>query len=109
MSVLLQLWVCYYSSVFCSAAVAVGSAMTLSTFSTKSLEDVAAANGDGLRFFQLYVCRDRKLTADFVRRAEASGYRALIVTVDAPTGGKNRLERKHNFHLQPHLRLNKYL
>ncbi len=62
--------------------------MILSSWSTTSIEDVAQANGDGLRFFQLYVYRDRAVTLQLVRRAEAAGYRALIVTVDTPILGK---------------------
>jgi len=45
--------------------------------------DIAAQAGTPL-WFQLYVQADRGITGALVRRAEAAGYRALVVTVDAP-------------------------
>ena len=57
--------------------------MTLSSWSTVSLEDVANASGDdSLRWFQLYVYKDKALTRSLIKRAETSGYKALVVTVD---------------------------
>ena len=47
--------------------------MTLSSWSTTSLEDVAAAAPGGYRWFQLYVYKDRDVTLDLVRRAERAG------------------------------------
>ncbi|MGH2695271.1 MAG: lactate 2-monooxygenase [Actinomycetota bacterium] len=64
------------------AAADVGVPMVLSTAASTSMEDVAAASGDNLRWFQLYWPADPKLTESFVRRAEASGYRAIVVTLD---------------------------
>ena len=48
----------------------------------RTIEDVARAMGDAPRFFQLYWSRDRELTRSFIRRTEASGYSALVVTLD---------------------------
>ena len=62
--------------------------MTLSLCSNASMEDVAAAAPDGLRWLQLYILSDRELTRRMVRRAEAAGFRALAVTVDQPVIGK---------------------
>ena len=48
--------------------------MTLSSWSTTALEEVAAAGGPkGYRWFQLYVYKDRVVTLDLVRRAEKAG------------------------------------
>ncbi len=55
---------------------------TLSCQSSRTIEDVAAAMGDAPRFFQLYWSRDRDLTCSFIRRAEAAGFSALVVTLD---------------------------
>lgn len=55
---------------------------TLSCQSSRTIEEVAAAMGDAPRFFQLYWSRDRELTRSFIRRAEAAGYSALVVTLD---------------------------
>jgi len=65
--------------------------MTLSSWSTISLEDVAAAAPQGLRWFQLYVYKDRAVTLDLVRRAERAGYKALAVTVDTPILGRREV------------------
>jgi lactate 2-monooxygenase len=46
------------------------------------MEDVAQAAGDGPRWYQLYWPNDAELTRSFVSRAEASGYSALVVTLD---------------------------
>ena len=64
------------------AADAVGAGMALSTLSSVPLEHVARdAKMD--RWFQLYFQPSREVTLDLVRRAEAAGYKALMVTVDA--------------------------
>ncbi|GAM91390.1 hypothetical protein ANO11243_094400 [Dothideomycetidae sp. 11243] len=54
----------------------------LSTAGSYSIEDVAAANGDGTRFFQLYMPHDDELTVSLLQRAVDSGYTACILTVD---------------------------
>ena len=58
----------------------------LSTFSSRSLETVAAVER-GARWFQLYVQRDRDKTRRLVERAVAAGYRAIVLTVDLPMPG----------------------
>ena len=67
----------------------------LSTMGTTSLEDLAAAAPDVRRWFQLYLWRDRQASKDLVRRAEAAGYEALVLTVDTPVAGP-RLRDVHN-------------
>ena len=67
----------------------------LSTMGTTSLEDLAAATPDVRRWFQLYLWRDRQASKDLVRRAEAAGYEALVLTVDTPVAGP-RLRDVHN-------------
>ena len=56
--------------------------MTLSMWSNISIEDVAAANGDGLRWFQIIIYRDKDLSYQLVKRAEQSGFKALVLTVE---------------------------
>jgi 4-hydroxymandelate oxidase len=58
----------------------------LSTFSNRSLETVASV-GRGVRWFQLYVQRDRGRSASLVERAAEAGYTALVLTVDLPQPG----------------------
>jgi isopentenyl diphosphate isomerase/L-lactate dehydrogenase-like FMN-dependent dehydrogenase len=73
-----------------SAAARAGALMCLSTLSSKSIEEVAQAAdaaGAGLRCFQLYVHRERSRSEELVRRAEAAGYTALVLTADLPVAG----------------------
>jgi lactate 2-monooxygenase len=64
------------------AAARTGVPMVVSTLTADPLEDVAALFGDTPGFFQLYTPKDRDLAASLVQRAEAAGYRAIIVTLD---------------------------
>lgn len=64
------------------AAAALGLTSVLSTASSITLEDVAAAAPDAPRWFQLYWPRDPDVAESLVRRAETAGYRAIMVTVD---------------------------
>lgn len=57
------------------------SGFVLSTLAGRTLEDVAAQAG-AERWFQLYFQGARRHTLDLVRRAEAAGYRVLVVTLD---------------------------
>jgi 4-hydroxymandelate oxidase len=86
----------------CATAVAAGAAgivMAASTESTRSLEEIAAT-ATGPLWFQLYVYQDRKVAETLVRRAEAAGYRAIVLTVDVQRwSGIERLKR-----IEPSLR-----
>jgi lactate 2-monooxygenase len=64
------------------AAAALGLPLIASTASATPLEEMAEANGDGPRWYQLYWPNDDELAASIVRRAEAAGYTALVLTVD---------------------------
>ena len=64
------------------AAGALGVPFVVSTASATSLEDVAKANGDAPRWYQLYWPNDDEIAASIVRRAESAGYSALVLTVD---------------------------
>lgn len=78
-----------------SGAAAAGVGTITSTTSSTPLEIEAAANP--VRWFQLYVFRDRAVTTDLIARARAAGYRALVVTVDAPVLGLRRRDLHNRF------------
>ncbi len=80
------------------AAGKAGTAMTLSTLSTSSIEEVLEA-ATGPVWFQLYVYKDRGITASLVRRAEAAGCKAIVLTVDSPMLGRREADVKNRFHL----------
>lgn len=79
------------------ATASAGVIQVLSTVSSASLEEVSAAAPGGARWFQLYCYADRGITADLVRRAEAAGYRAIVLTVDLPTLGRREREIRDGF------------
>lgn len=64
------------------AAAKTGVPMVVSTLTSDPLEDVAAEFGDTPGFFQLYTPKNRELAASLVQRAEAAGYKGIIVTLD---------------------------
>lgn len=69
------------------AAASTGVPFVLSSAASSPLEQVAEATGGAARWFQLYWINDREVAASFVRRAEAAGYGAIVVTLDTPTLG----------------------
>ena len=85
------------------AASAQGAGLVLSTQSSVPLEDVARAVRDdaqrGPLWFQLYLQGDRGFDLALIRRAEAAGFEALVLTVDAPVHGARDRERRVGFSL----------
>jgi len=75
-----------------AGAARAGALFVLSTRSTRRIEDVAAAVAaeGGTWWFQVYLMRDRDLTAGLVRRAAAAGAAALVLTADTPVVGRKR-------------------
>jgi 4-hydroxymandelate oxidase len=68
---------------------AAGTVFVLPTTSTLSIEEVAKDAGDGPRWFQLYLPPDRALAESLIARAAASGYTAVVLTVDQPVYGSS--------------------
>jgi 4-hydroxymandelate oxidase len=87
------------------AASAQQAGLVLSTQASTPLEAVADAIRDdpdrGPLWFQLYLQHDRGFNLELVRRAEAAGYEALVLTVDAPCNGARDRERRAAFRLPP--------
>nr|CAD1819636.1 unnamed protein product [Ananas comosus var. bracteatus] len=89
------------------AASAANTIMTLSSWATSSVEEVAST-GPGIRFFQLYVYKDRNVVAQLVRRAERAGFKAIALTVDTPRLGRREADIKNRFVLPPFLTLKNF-
>ncbi|MBT2212542.1 alpha-hydroxy acid oxidase [Actinomadura sp. NEAU-AAG7] len=83
------------------AAAANETIMMVSMAGTVGVEDVAAAAPDAVLWFQLYIQPDMPFTETVVRRAEAAGCAALVVTVDSPARGVRERELAHGFHDLP--------
>ncbi len=64
------------------AAASLGIPFVLSTAGSRTIEQVAEAMGDALRWYQLYWPKDPDLAASLVARAERAGYQAIVVTLD---------------------------
>ncbi|NML27871.1 alpha-hydroxy acid oxidase [Zoogloea dura] len=87
------------------AASAQEAGLVLSTQASLPLETIADAVRDdvgrGPLWFQLYLQHDRGFNLELIRRAEAAGYEALVLTVDAPCNGARDRERQAGFRLPP--------
>jgi L-lactate dehydrogenase (cytochrome) len=86
------------------AANRAGIPYSLSTMSTRSIEEVAAVS-DGPKWFQVYTWRDRGLVRELVERAAAARYEALWLTVDTAVLGRRERDVRRGFTLPPKIGL----
>jgi L-lactate dehydrogenase (cytochrome) len=86
------------------AASRAGLFYTLSTMATTTLEDIAAAT-PGPRMFQVYLFKDKGLTAEFVQRCIACRYDALCLTIDTPVAGNRERDRVTGMQMPPRFTL----
>jgi 4-hydroxymandelate oxidase len=87
----------------CATAQGAGMASTLmiaSTTATRNIEEIADA-ATGPLWFQLYVYPSLEVAAKLVRRAEAAGYRAIVLTVDLPRLGRREKDIRNNVTIPP--------
>ena len=77
----------FQGDVAARASTATGVPFTLSTFSQAPMEEVIKHAGATPNFFQLCLPAERELAGSLISRAKASGYSALVVTVDSWTLG----------------------
>ena len=87
------------------AAAAAGTVMCLSTLATAGPSEVAEAAPGAARWFQLYCFRDRGATQALVDQAAEAGYRALLVTVDAPFPGRRERDLRSGFEIPTDVRV----
>ncbi|XP_061396854.1 uncharacterized protein LOC133332468 [Musca vetustissima] len=87
------------------AAGEMGTIFIQSTLSTMSIEEVAQTAPDTIKWFQLYVYKDRSLTEQILRRVEKANFKAVVLTIDAPIFGQRWADVRNNFSLPSHLRL----
>ncbi len=79
-------------------AAAAGTIMVVSAIATRTMEEIAAAIA-APRWFQLYVWKDREVTAELVKRSARAGYRAICLTVDTPLLGRREKDERNAFTL----------
>lgn len=81
---------------------------SLSTLGTTRLEEFARAFA-GPKVFQIYIFKDRGLTAEFVQRCKDAGFHGLALTVDTPVAGNRERDRVSGLSLPPKLTLKSLL
>ncbi|XP_070566200.1 2-Hydroxyacid oxidase 1-like [Ptychodera flava] len=74
----------------CKAAAEMGTAMIMSAFSSKSLEEIAALRPKSIKWQNVYTWSDREVTKDMIARAERAGFKAIVISVDVPVFGIKR-------------------
>ncbi|HXR31549.1 MAG TPA: alpha-hydroxy acid oxidase [Solirubrobacterales bacterium] len=79
------------------AASGAGTVMCLSTLATTRPSEVAEAVPEGHHWFQLYCFRDSGVTRALMEEAVDSGFEAIVVTVDAPRGGRRERDLRTGF------------
>jgi L-lactate dehydrogenase (cytochrome)/(S)-mandelate dehydrogenase len=84
------------------AAAAAGTAFCLSHGSVCTIEELAAT-GVAPRWMMVFVYRDRGLTREFVERAQATGYDALVLTIDNQLTGNRERDIRNGFTIPPAL------
>ncbi|MER5866277.1 alpha-hydroxy acid oxidase [Kitasatospora sp. NPDC002040] len=85
------------------AAGRAGALLVAGIFASRTLESIAEA-ATGPLWLQLYWLRRRDALAALVERAEAAGYRALVLTVDAPRIGRRLRDARNGFAIPAHIR-----
>ncbi|WP_418958898.1 alpha-hydroxy acid oxidase [Streptomyces tritici] len=85
------------------AAGEAGVLLTVSMFASRTLEVIAAA-ASGPLWLQLYWLRNRAVMRDLIHRAEAAGYRALVLTVDAPRVATRPRDARNGWAIPPDIR-----
>ncbi|XP_064626275.1 2-Hydroxyacid oxidase 1-like [Lineus longissimus] len=90
------------------AAADMNTIYVMSSGATSSIEEVTAEAPNGVKWLQLYIPQDRRLTEQMIRRAEKAGFSALVFTVDLPQLGKRRESCRNPFEIPPHLKLGNF-
>uniref|UniRef100_A0A453B3I3 (S)-2-hydroxy-acid oxidase n=1 Tax=Aegilops tauschii subsp. strangulata TaxID=200361 RepID=A0A453B3I3_AEGTS len=73
------------------AAASCNTLMVLSFSASCKIEEVASSC-NAIRFYQLYVFKNRDISATLVRRAESHGFKAIVLTVDTPMLGRREAD-----------------
>ena len=81
------------------AAAAAGTVMCLSTLSSVTPAELAAAAPGATQWFQLYWSRDRGFTEELLAAVVEAGFRALVLTVDFPVAGRRERDIREDFTL----------
>ncbi len=84
-----------------------GTFYTLSTMGTTRIEEIAA-QGAGPWMYQIYILKDRSITAELVERCKAAKFQALCLTVDTALAGNRERDRVTGMVLPPRFTLKSF-
>ena len=87
------------------AAERMGIPYTLSSLSTRSIEEVRHAAPWADLWFQVYVWKDKGLLSEMLERANEARYSTIVITVDTPVLGRRERDIKRGFTLPPKIGL----
>lgn len=85
-----------------------GTIFILSSYSTTSMEEVAEKVPETIKFLQVHIHKTRSVTKSFVKRAEACGFKAIVVTIDTPMIKVKTYVYEHVFPLPNGLKFENY-
>lgn len=85
--------------------VSMGTALGASPAAVCSPEEVKSAGGGAVKFFQLYIFKNRDFTKQLLRRVEKAGYEAVMCTVDTSLVGRRVTEIRNRPHMPNFLRI----
>ncbi len=77
---------------------------TLSSIASTNIEDYADAS-DCSVWYQMYVWKNREISNDFIKRCKEKNYKAIMLTVDVPVGGKRERDLRSGMTIPPRLTL----
>ena len=77
---------------------------TLSSIASTNIEDYADAS-DCSVWYQMYVWKNREISNDFIKRCKEKNYKAIMLTVDVPVGGKRERDLRSGITIPPRLTL----
>lgn len=80
------------------ASNAMNCCMCVSSFASSTLEDISKSTTSPL-WFQLYIQPEMKVNLELIKKAEKLGYKALVITIDAPISGIRNVEQRFVFSL----------
>lgn len=85
------------------AANTLNTIMVASTISNVTMEEIKLHAQNA--WFQLYMFKSKELTSSLIKRAENSGYQALVITVDVPLMGNREHDKRNSFSIPENLKI----
>ena len=72
------------------------------------MEEVAEKSPDSIKWFQTFIFKDKSKTVNLVKRAEMSGFSAIVISIDVPVHGNRVSAERNSFNFPAHLKMPHY-